>query len=179
MVASNFEASLKLVLVSEGGNDDDPDDHGGRTSRGITQREYDAWRAEQNLPILDVWQAPQVDIVSIYHDEYWEPYCDLIPIGLDYIYFNNCVLDGPYRATVLLQEALGVTADGRVGPITRQAIASADPKTVIPAISSASAAFYQALHQPKFIKGWLNRVASVEKAALAMLDSDPALAAAS
>jgi lysozyme family protein len=179
MVASNFQASLALVLISEGGNDDDPDDHGGRTSRGITQREYDAWRAEKGLPSLDVWQAPQTDVETIYHDEYWEPYCDLIPIGLDYVYFNNCVLDGPYRAAVLLQESLGVVADGRIGPITRQAIAGADPAAIIPKISAASTDFYQSLHQPKFIKGWLNRVASVEKNALAMISVDPAIAATS
>ncbi len=40
---SNFAASLAFVLQDEGGNDDDPDDHGGRTSRGITQRVWDAW----------------------------------------------------------------------------------------------------------------------------------------
>lgn len=165
----NFNASLKLVLQSEGGNDDDPADHGGRTSRGITQREYDAWRKEKRLAPLDVWQAPQSDITTIYHDEYWEPYCDFMPLGVDYIYFNNAVLDGPYRATVLLQEALGVTADGRVGPVTRQAVASCDAGTVIIKLSAASQAFYRGLHQPKFLNGWLNRVAFVQKQALEML----------
>lgn len=179
MVASNFPASLKLVLQSEGGNDDDPADHGGRTSRGITQREYDAWRKEKGQPLLDVWQAPQADINTIYHDEYWEPYCDRMPAGLDYIYFNNCVLDGPYRSTVLLQEALGVTADGRIGPITRQAIAAANPTAVIVKLSAASEAFYRGLHQPRFLNGWLNRVASVNKNALAMALAAPPLAATS
>ena len=82
MTASNFPASLKLVLASEGGNDDDPLDHGGRTSRGITQREYDAWRSAKGLPIIDVWTAPQADVTTIYHDEYWNPYCDAMPTGI-------------------------------------------------------------------------------------------------
>lgn len=166
---ANFQTSLKWVLQSEGGNDDDPADHGGRTSRGVTQREYDAWRKEQNLSILDVWQAPQGDIERIYHDEYWEPYCDNMPAGVDYIYFNNNVLDGPYRSTVLLQQALGIVADGRVGPVTRGAIAAADPKTLITKLSQASANFYIGLHQPKFTRGWLNRVASVNANAVGML----------
>lgn len=168
MVASNFQASLKLVLQSEGGNDDDPDDHGGRTSRGITQNEYDAWRKEKGLAPLDVWTAPQSDVDAIYHDEYWEPYCDLMPIGVDYLYFNACVLDGPHRATVLLQEALGVTADGRMGPITRNTIKQTPANTIISKFSSESIAFYRGLHQPKFLKGWLNRVASVQSNALKM-----------
>lgn len=170
---SNFPVCLALVLQSEGQNDDDPQDHGGRTSRGITQREYDAWRTEKGLSVLDVWQAPQADIDTIYHDEYWEPYCDIIPTGVDYIYFSNAVLDGPHRATVLLQEAIGVTADGRIGPITRQAIRNANPSSTIIKLSDASAAFYRGLHQPKYTRGWLNRVASTEKNALTMLMQTP------
>jgi lysozyme family protein len=169
----NFQASLKLVLQSEGQNDDDPSDHGGRTSRGITQREYDAWRHEKNLPSLDVWDAPQEDIDTIYHDEYWVPYCDAMPIGVDYVYFNNAVLDGPYRSAVLLQRALGVGADGRIGPLTRQAVATADPTVTIIKVSAASREFYISLHQPKFLKGWLNRVAFVQANALHMIHATP------
>lgn len=168
MAASNFQASLKLVLQSEGGNDDDPADHGGRTSRGITQREYDAWRQEKGQAALDVWVAPQNDINTIYHDEYWEPYCDDMPIGIDYIYFNNAVLDGPHRSAVLLQRALGVIDDGRIGPVTRLAVKTANPAATIVKLSAASEAFYRSLHQPKYLKGWLNRVASVNKNALSM-----------
>lgn len=168
MVAANFQTSLKMVLQSEGGNDNDPADHGGRTSRGITQHEYDAWRHLKGLPPLDVWKAPQADIDTIYHDEYWEPLCDSLPAGLDYLVFNNNVLDGPHRSAVLLQEALGVNADGRIGPITRLAISQCSPTSVIVKYSDASAAFYKGLHQPKFLRGWLNRVAFVEKNALQM-----------
>ena len=168
MSASNFQKSLDLVLQSEGGNDDDPSDHGGRTSRGITQREYDAWRREKGQPTLDVWQAPQSDIVTIYHDEYWEPLCDSLPIGVDYIVFNNNVLDGPVRSAILLQHALGVTADGRIGPITREAIRAADAGNLIKSLSAASTIFYQNLHQPRFLKGWLNRVVFVRNNAFEM-----------
>jgi lysozyme family protein len=169
MTASNFQASLKFVLQSEGGNDDDPADHGGRTSRGITQREYDAWRKEKGLSSLDVWKAPQADVEAIYHDEYWNPWCDSLPSGVDYIFFNNNVLDGPGRSAKLLQQALGVTADGRIGPVTRAAIAAADAKSTITKLSAASANFYRGLHQPKFLKGWLNRVVFVQKNAVTML----------
>ena len=166
---SNFKASLDLVLKSEGGNDDDPQDHGGRTSRGITQREYDAWRREHHLLPQDVWKASTLDVETIYHDEYWDPWGDILPLGLDYVVFNNNVLDGPVRSSILLQQALGVTADGRIGPITRQAIAHANPVVTINRLADASAAFYLGLHQPKFTRGWLNRVAFVKTNALAMV----------
>lgn len=169
MVASNWKPSLAAVLSSEGGNDDDPADHGGRTSRGITQREYDAWRRARHEPTLDVWHAPQSDIETIYHDEYWEPYCDLLPLGLDYCVFNTRVLAGPHAAAVLLQRSLGVVADGRIGPVTREAAMKAVPGIVVRRFEEVSREFYVSLHQPKFTKGWLNRVAFVYKTALQMI----------
>lgn len=169
----NWPKSLALVLQSEGGNDDDPADHGGRTSRGITQHEFDAWCRENHYAPMDVWAAPQRYIEMIYHQEYWAPLCDSLPTGLDYIVFNNNVLDGPGRSIKLLQQALSVAADGRVGAITREAISKANPVVTIHRLSDASRSFYLGLHQPKFTKGWLNRVASVQKNALAMLQKGP------
>lgn len=169
MVASNWKPSLTAVLKTEGGNDDDPSDHGGRTSRGITQREYDAWRRLQAQPTLDVWKAPQSDIEAIYHDEYWEPNCDLLPLGADFLLFNMNVNAGPDRGARILQQALGLVADGRIGPITREAIAKAVPSLLIEAYSTASRNFYLSLHQPKFTKGWLNRVMFVRTTALQMI----------
>lgn len=166
---ANWEQSLAYVLKSEGGNDDDPADHGGRTSRGITQREYDAWCRENKRPQGDVWKASANDIDTIYHQEYWLPLCPTLPTGLDYIVFNNNVLDGPGRSIKLLQQALGVSADGRVGAITREAIAKCNSMVTIDRLSNASIAFYQGLHQPRFLKGWLNRVAFVRGNALAMV----------
>lgn len=165
----NWPASLAAVLKSEGGNDDDPADHGGRTSRGITQREYNAWRAEHKLPIRDVWQASDAEVATIYHDEYWWPYGDILPIGVDYQVFNTNVLAGAHRSAILLQRALGVNDDGRIGPITRAAIAKADPITLTNAFAAKSKAFYISLNQPKFTRGWLNRVAFVRSTALAMI----------
>jgi lysozyme family protein len=169
MTAANFQKSLAFVLQDEGGNDDDPQDHGGRTSRGITQREYDAWRAEQGSKPRDVWTATDYEISTIYHNEYWEPYCDDFPTGIDYLYFDMAVNAGPHRAAVLLQRALGVTDDGRIGPITRQAAAEADPLVLIHKYTAAKRDFYQSLHQPRFIKGWLNRCNDVQNNATAMI----------
>lgn len=164
-----FPKALAFVLKDEGGNDDDAADHGGRTSRGITQREYTAWLAEQSRPSQDVWDAPDDDIEAIYHDEYWNPYCDGFPVGIDYLYFDMAVNAGPHRATVLLQRALGVTDDGRIGPLTRAAVAAADPVNLIRDYTQAKRNFYLSLHQPRFTKGWLNRCADVQANATSLL----------
>ena len=166
---ASFPKALVFVLKDEGGNDDDPADHGGRTSRGITQREYSAWRAEKGLAAKDVWTARDEEIAAIYHDEYWMPYCDGFPVGVDYLYFDMAVNAGPGRAAILLQRALGVNADGRIGPLTRQAVALANPIQLIDKYSEAKKAFYLSLHQPRFTKGWLNRVEHVRANAKGML----------
>lgn len=169
MTASNFEASLRLVLESEGGNVDDPDDHGGRTSRGITQREYDAWCKENHVNHGDVWRASDHDIGTIYHEEYWLPFCDLWPIGIDYLGFDMNVNAGPYRSATLIQRALGVREDGRIGAVTRGAILASDPATFIRKFTEMKKIWYRGLNQPKYTKGWLNRASEVEKNAMEML----------
>lgn len=165
----NFPVALRYVLIDEGGNDDDPSDHGGRTSRGITQREYNAWRLENHLPIRDVWKASTDEISTIYHDEYWNPYGDIFPTGIDYLYFDMAVNAGPHRAAVLLQRALGVTDDGRIGPITRQAIVMTSPRVLIDKYTQIKRNWYISLHQPKFTRGWLNRCDHVRNNAMSML----------
>lgn len=168
MTASNFQRSLAAVLKDEGGNDDDPDDHGGRTSRGITQREYTAWLKEEGRPNGDVWTAPQGDIASIYHNEYWLPECDWLPLGVDFQFFSMKVNAGPHRAIVLLQEAVSALPDGRIGPVTRAQIAKTQPSEIIENFYDSAIEFYKALHQPKFLKGWLNRASADRSLALAM-----------
>jgi lysozyme family protein len=169
MTAGSFKQSLAFVLKDEGGNDDDPDDHGGRTSRGITQKEYNAWRLERHLPAKDVWTASAAEVTTIYHDEYWNPWCDSFPTGIDYMYFDIAVNAGPHEATVLLQRALGVADDGRIGPITRTTLKLANPSLLIDRYTQAKKAFYISLHNRKYIGGWLNRCRNVHDNALNML----------
>jgi len=172
MTETNFAQSLKYVLLDEGGNDDDPQDHGGRTSRGITQREWDAWRAahlELNLP-SDVWNAPQDQIEAIYHEQYWLPHCPGLPTGVDYMVFDLNVNGGQGRGTKELQIALGIPADGKWGSQTEAAEeAITDPKEVILRYTAAKRAWYQGLGQPRFLRGWLNRTNNVNARALAMV----------
>jgi lysozyme family protein len=168
----NFQKALAYVLEDEGGNSDDPEDHGGRTSRGITQREYDAWcqlHGDQGLQQGDVWNAANAEIATIYRNHYWLPWCDALPAGLDYSYFDMAVNAGPHRATVLLQRAIGIAADGVFGPITLLSATRASPKLLLPRFCSERVSFYKSLRQPRFLRGWLNRAYRVEDRAMAML----------
>lgn len=165
---NNFDLSLKYVLIDEGGNDDDPRDHGGRTSRGITQREYDTRYTG------DVWQASDEQIKSIYHDQYWLPYCDELPSGVDYLFFDIAVNAGRSRAVKTFQQALGLSVDGMMGLLTLDAIKKADPAKLVQDASEVRRQFYQHLAQfPIYGKGWLSRVAHCEKGATEMVRNVP------
>jgi len=171
----NFTASLKFVLQDEGGNDDDPADAGGRTSRGITQREYNAWCQLHNSPAGDVWQATDATVAAIYYQQYWLPYCDALPKGEDYIAFDMFVNMGQRQGIILLQRGLGVTADGALGVVTMAAAQAANVKDLIGKVSDLKVAFYKEIEREhpqdvKFDRGWMNRVANVKARALGMLE---------
>jgi lysozyme family protein len=164
---ANWPSSLALILQEEGGNDDNPNDPGGRTSRGITQREYDAYRKAKGEPSQDVWTASDPEVDDIYRMSYWAPYCPSFPSGIDLFYFNMAVNAGPGEATKLLQRAVGVTADGRIGPVTIGAVSESNPIRTVSAFADECRAFYQSLPTFKYFgKGWLSRTATVEAAAL-------------
>lgn len=165
----NFDTALKYVLIDEGGNDDDKRDHGGRTSRGITQKEYDHWCSLNGKSQGDVFKAKQTDIETIYHDQYWDPYSDDMPSGVDYLFFDISVNAGRTRAVRQFQQALGLGVDGMMGVVTQSAIQNADPVDLINKVSDVRANWYRNLAQfPVYGKGWLNRVGHCRKGALAL-----------
>lgn len=188
MAMESFAEALRVCRLEEGGNDDDPHDHGGRTSRGITQREWDVWRRSHvsfgPLP-ADVWQAPESQIDAIYHDQYWQPYGDALPAGLDLVFFIFNVNAGRVQAVRELQRALGVDVDGMLGIATRDAIAAApDIPILIRAYCDRQREFYRQLAQfGRYGRGWLGRVdhaqaAGQKLAGLAHIDLAPRAAAA-
>ena len=169
--ADRFPACVDLTLKWEGGNDDDPHDPGGRTSRGITQREWDSWRqTHPGLP-ADVWQAPQAQILAIYRQNYWEVMsCGQLPPGIDYCVFDYGVNSGPSRAAKALEHLVGTSEDGEIGPLTIAATAQADAATLVNKICDQRLAFLKSLGGwVYFHNGWTNRVEGVRKQATAMV----------
>lgn len=163
-LAPNFPRDLARVLVYEGGNDDDAFDPGGRTSRGITQREWNEYRkTHPGLP-SDVWRAPQSAIEDIYRQSYWAV-CrgDDLPGGLDLTIFDYCVNSGIGRGGKVLRRVLKLSDnDWRITP---EVIAKAKEQRaaiVINAVNDERHAFVHSLSTCwRFCKGWDARIASV------------------
>lgn len=172
----NFDACLKLLLVHEGGDDDDPQDPGGRTSRGILQSEYDLFRSKGGLSQRDVWSADDSEVATLYRAQYWDKMrCDELPAGLDYCVFDYGVNSGVSRSVKLLQKIWKVKPDGVVGPETLKVIPLTSVRGTIEEMSDARLALLQALGTwGRFGHGWATRVADVRKASLAMATQSPA-----
>lgn len=154
----NFEKSLALVLKQEGGYVNDSRDPGGMTNLGVTKKVWDKYvgytSSEAEMRAL----TPEV-VAPLYKAQYWGSIGDELPKGVDYLYFDFGVNAGPSRAAKTLQNALGVVADGVIGPNTLKAIKEADPVSLIDKFTHAKEVFYQSLPTfATFGKGWMRRV---------------------
>lgn len=169
MATAGFEASLPFVLRWEGGFVDHPNDPGGRTNKGVTQKVYDAWRRQQGLPRSDVKEIEDAEVEKIYESGYWlPPRCDLLARYLDLVQFDTAVNMGPGRAVRFLQTAAGCNVDGDFGPKTERAVSACDLTDVIAKYCDLREAYYRQLVQNKeslgvFLKGWLNRLNALRR----------------
>lgn len=170
-----FEACLPFTLIEEGGNSDDPHDPGGRTHKGIIQREYDAYRRRKGLPLRSDYLMSDDEVREIYWTEYWLPYCPSLAPGVNLSFFDNAVNEGPREAIVLLQRALRIHADGIWGDQTVGAIAHTLPTSLIIAYTLEREKFYRSLKTTfkYFGKGWIARCLAIQKASLAMAQKGP------
>ncbi len=166
----NFEASLAEVLKVEGGYVHNPDDPGGATNHGITQRVYSAWLKLESRPDQHVFAISLPDVTAIYRAQYAAAiHFDELPRGLDYALFDAAVNSGPVRAISWLQAVLGETVDGHFGLATFAAIHAHDVGSMIETLCQQRLRFMQKLRIFKvFGRGWVNRIHHVVLAAEAM-----------
>lgn len=159
--------AVATVLKHEGGYVDDVRDPGGATNRGVTLKVLEEWRGK---PVTkgDVRALTEIEARAIYRHRYWMPIRgdDLHP-AVAFATFDAAVNSGVSRAARWLQSAVGVAADGAIGPATIAAARKADPAHVVETCCAARLAFLMTLKTwPTFGKGWGRRVAEVEQAAL-------------
>lgn len=168
---SGFVQALEFVLRDdiEGGYKNDPDDPGGPTNRGITQAVYDAYRRAQGRPLRSVREIERHEIEEIYFRDYWlRGKCEALLWPLSLIHFDSCTNHGVVQANKLLQEVVGVQADGIIGPKTLAAVADRSHmrRELCEDLLWRRAAFYAALalRRPdsrKFLPGWINRLVAL------------------
>ena len=165
----NFEESLAHVLKHEGGYVDHPKDPGGATNLGCTKKVWEEWVGHE-VTKDDIKALTIADVSPLYKARYWDKCrCDDLPRGVDFAVFDFAINSGVGRASKLLQRAVGVAADGAIGPATLAAVADANPRELATKICELRLAFLQALPTwETFGKGWGRRVKETEKTAFNM-----------
>jgi len=166
-MTKNFRDCLELVLKHEGGYVDHPKDPGGRTNLGVTQRVWEDWVGHEVDEKAMRALTPAI-VAPMYEMKYWRTsYCEKLPRGLDLLVFSMAVNAGSGRSVKLLQDAIGVVADGVIGPRTMARINEANVETLIDNFSEARRQFYRGLKTfPVFGRGWLSRTDSERLEAL-------------
>lgn len=169
-----FQRCLTAVLQHEGGYVDHPNDPGGATNMGITRKTLARWRKISpwtHLPKSSVALLKRDEAALIYRANYWNPSkAGDMPAGVDLALFDFAVNSGPDRAVRTLQAALGVAADGEVGPVTLAALRAADLARLVNDVCDRRLAFLNGLSTfAVFGRGWTRRVGDIRAAALADL----------
>lgn len=171
-----FTHACAFVLGKEGGYVNDPNDNGGETKYGISDKRDGVadgmtdvngdGKPDTRIKDLTLEQASQ-----IYFRDYWYPsYCTDWPDGISLVVFDSAVQHGAKKAITLLQDAAGVTADGIVGPKTVAAVLAADPEWLLTRYLMRRARYYAEIiksnaSQGKYLNGWFNRMDTVTDAA--------------
>ena len=152
-----FERAYAFVRGVEGGYTNHPNDRGGPTNLGVTQRTYDTYRRRKGLPPQDVRQITEAEAEEIYRTMYWEASgADRLAGPLALVHFDAAVHHGVGGARRLLEEA-------------KQRAGSEDPHALSRAYLEARAERYLAIlrndpSQKDFREGWRNRLVRLSEA---------------
>lgn len=145
---TTFERAWAFISEQEGGArlTDDPNDPGGLTKWGISQRAY---------PTENIRGMTEARAQELFRRDYWEPcQCDALPDPVAIALADAAFNQGVRTAIILLQKGLRVEPDGIVGPMT---IAAARGVGDVNNFLSYRLARY-AMGDPIYRRGWFLRV---------------------
>lgn len=178
-----FDHAWKFTVRWEGSEfTDDPDDPGGATRWGVDLRMLKGMTTPMDQAALEmlgirqpVTRSTIVNLTErqakgVYKHQVWDRLgCALFQLPVAVFLFDSGVLHGSSAATKFIQRAHNtlrpdnpLKVDGRLGPMTRQAIMSDDPRKLAVAALDKRYQWYRehvkvAPSHKKFLRGWQNR----------------------
>jgi len=152
---SNFDRAFVELLGNEGGYTNNPNDPGGETNWGITVAV-----ARANGYVGAMKDMDQTVAKAIYSARYWLPAFDALPYPVAFQIFDAAVNSGVGQAVRWLQRAVGAADDGKLGPITLDAVSTLPVGAVVLLFNAERLTFMTNLSTwPSFGKGWARRIA--------------------
>lgn len=186
---ADFNAAHAKVMGNEGGYANNPHDAGGETYKGIARNFWKNWGGWKYVDGVKANTVPQPAYGTAayrnhvaYLNECLERLASLQQMVLDFYRVNfwgkyrlseindqavatwlyDHVVNGGARGAQWMQDAVGVAADGKIGPATIAAINAADPVELLQGAEDV-AAFYRLDRaaangsQVQFLPSWLRR----------------------
>jgi lysozyme family protein len=159
------------IIKREGGYVNHPNDRGGPTKYGITQKTFSVYLGYQ-ATIEDVKNLTVEVAYDIYERDYYRgPGIDKLPNDLQSVVTDASVLYGPRRAIKFLQSIVNeagfgvISVDGALGPNTNRSVTNAYNAMgdfFINAYVEERIMFCERIvannpSQSVFLKGWTNR----------------------
>lgn len=157
--------------AKERGFANDPDDLGGATMCGVTLATYTAYCSKKGYPrptVVMLKLLTYKEWLEILKTMFWDRWrADQINnesvalILVDWVWGS-----GKYGITIP-QKAIGVTADGVVGPKTIASVNARDPKQLFDLIKKERMAYIERICKSrptnvKYKNGWLNRLNDIK-----------------
>lgn len=168
-----FLRAFAYLMNNEGYYSDDPNDAGGKTKYGISERflrnsfkngslnvdlNNDGKIDDKDIYVMNVEHAKH-----IYYLEFWKRVEKIKHPELSIKVFDTAVNIGAKKAIKILQQIVGTIQDGIIGDQTISAIESQNANKILQDYCNEQAlyyykvAFYNKPRSDKFLKGWLNR----------------------
>lgn len=171
---ASFSAFITPLLIREGGYVNDPLDRGGETYQGISRVNWPNWEGWKILDAKKPIRKGQVfgdltnAVLRFYQTNYWLPVrgADIRTQAIADI-LADWKINGGYTVEklqrILNRLGYNIAVDGVFGPITLQAVNTANQKALLEAIKAERKAWYMAIiqndpSQKRFEKGWLARL---------------------
>ncbi len=159
-----FKVSFNRVFANEGSFQDDYKDRGNWSSGKVRVGELRGTKfgiSAAAYPKLDIKNLTKLRAERIYRRDWWDALnMDSFKPALQYQMFDAAVNHGMHNATRIFQHAVGVKADGVIGPITKSKAAEIDVNDLLLHFLAERLVFITHIKTwSVFGKGWSRRIA--------------------
>ena len=163
--AVTFDKAFDRLIGHEGGYSTDRKDPGNWTGGKVgvgTLKGTKYGIAANTYPSLDIKNLTLAQAKEIYKKDWWDKLgANGLHSAIVFQLWDFAINAGKKRAVMELQQSVGVTVDGAIGPKTIAAVNAHDLNDVLLTLTAERLTFYTSLSTfSTYGKGWVNRVAS-------------------
>lgn len=163
---SNIKEVVRHIMKWEGNYSDHPADIGGPTMKGITLSTFRSFYG-QDRTVEDLKKITEEQWTNIFRKGYWDKMKgdSIKNTSLAKLIADMCWMSGTLTSLKKVQTALGLKADGIIGPKSLAALNN-DPKKAFTTLYTMRKNWLTTIslkgQNKVFLKGWMNRLNDIK-----------------